>query len=964
MNSNNIGNTFRRIFLLISAVITAAVVLFAGSGGKTASCVSAAAAGLPDAYVRFSELTEPDYSVSTSCTAQITDGVMMITAGKPGGSGKVKGTPYVEFPLIDTGLKVLRYPFVAIRIKSSMRSEGGRVTLNAGFGKTAINGDFTYYSTDDWQTVVVDMSDAIASIKNEADRKGTYQGTVKLMPFGSSAGKSNNGDTAFVESIAFFKTAESAKSFAGLGSSGDNMNDGKWLSGQFEKPGASYRMMKLLYNFDGNYKNVVDKLYNAYGYGGVTTNVTFNAQYLKSDREFSLLDQAFSYCLEDGMTQLWIYDEYQWPSGSAYGMVAEGNPEYEPYGIAMLEESGSGRKIYELPSDYAVIKYATLTSDGKTEPVKFTDRTVDIDRTGKWDLRVWATFDAWIEKETLSPWQKGRPYVNIMSRDAIAKFITLTHEAYKAKLTGSFGSVEAFFTDEPSLFVSNMTNSIHAGGNIPVYLMPWEDSLPDEFMKMHGYSLLEHLGSLYGGDSEEDRVVRVNFQQTVAKLVSENYFGQIAQWCASNGTKGSGHLLLEEKLAYHVVLYGDFMKCMNRTGYAGCDLLQVSPQQLMNSNTYVGSFAAIKLASSSARNMNMSHVMVEFNPEAIADKYFQEDPFGTSFAGAVITRMYGADTFVMLNPQESYNTAQARRLNDCVGRLNVLLENASMNSGIGVYYPIATVQGMVKADTVYDGDVLTVSEGYNEICRDMLKNGFDYNYIDDESILNGTVKDGKLECGRTSYSVIVMAYANAMDPAVADKLTEFENAGGRLIWVDTLPEYSTVKGKTAELLSKTDKYRSGIVSVRGEGGSIDNLLTALSASLSYGYSISADSNVLTSPYARDGRQLIVAVNSGSSDKRVKLTFEDGGGFDVYDLYSGAVSEGKSGDEIIINGYRAVVLVHEGTSEPVAQPTEKPAENTSGGFPAVPVIAGAAAAAAGGVALAVAISKKKRSGGKK
>ncbi len=961
----------RLLWAVMLGTLAALCVILTGSAGngQRVSAEEAAEAAadpkLPEYYICFDGLTDWDCVVNTSAHVKIEDGMLTLTSGKEGASGRVQGSPCVEIKFVKTGLKALRYPYIAIRIKSTVRDLGGKLTCKAGFGKSKVDGTFEYADTDDWQTVVVDMSAAVQQLSDKSDRAGTWQDSVKLYPFGGSAGKVNAGETAVIGSIAFFKTEDSARAFTGIEGGGSDVSSGKWLEEAFKDPGASYRMMKLLYNFDNSYKATVDKLYNGYGYGGITTNVTFNSVYLKSAKEFTLLDDSFKYCLEQGMTQLWLYDEYQWPSGSAYGMVAKDDPQYEPYGLGMIEKKGSGPKVYKPEGGYSVIKYATLTSGGKTVPVRFTDTEVEISESGDWTLKVWATYDAWIEKDSLSQWQKGRPYVNIMNRDAIAKFISLTHEAYKANLTQTFGSVNAFFTDEPSLFVSNMTNPIHAGGSIPVYLVPWEDTLPEVFEQMHGYSVYEHFGSLFGGDSEEDRTVRINYYETVAKMVSENYFGQIARWCEDNGTKGSGHLLLEEKLAYHVVLYGDIMKCLNRTGYPGCDLLHVTPENLMDGGTYIGSFVAIKLASSSARNTDKEHVLVEYNPEAIADSGFKADPFGTSFAGAVITRMYGADTFVMLNPQESYNSVQARKLNECVGRLNVLLEGGKMNSGLGVYYPIAAAQSLVLADTVYDGAVAELSDRYNMLCRGLLKAGYDYNYIDDEAISNGKIVGGALECGRTSYSVIVMAYASAIDPAVLDKLVEFENAGGRLVWVEELPSASTVIGRTDYVKSRVSKYEKDVIKVYPEGGDFGKLTEKLSQILKYGYTVSGDEAVLTSPYERDGKQLIVAVNTSSAKKTVKLDFEDGRGFDVYDLYSGEIRTVSGGEELVLEPYGAFVAVKEGESGPVVEPTEKASsKNGNNSFPVIPVIAVAAGAlAAGGFIAVMNAVNKKRYGGR-
>ena len=722
--------------------------------------------------------------------------------------------------------------------------------------------------------------------------------------------------------------AASADGGTGVGK-GDEMDDDYFRRLDFISPPARFRMMKLLYSFDKNYKVAADMLSNTYGYGGITTNVPFNDRYLKDETEFALLDEAFGYCLSGGLPQLWIYDEYQWPSGSAYGLVTEGNPEYRPEGLAMIRRNGSGKSNFTLPGDYSAIKYAYIETPAGTEPVEFTGRRININAAGGWTLFVFATYDAWVERATLNPWQKGRPYINIMSKGAVEKFVSLTHDHYKRSLTGSFSSVEAFFTDEPSLFVSNMTNPIHTGGELPVYLVPWEASLPDVFRDMHGYELLPAARSLFEGDTVEDKTVRIHFYETVARLVSENYFGTITDWCRANGTVSSGHLLLEEKLAYHVVLYGNFLKCLNRQGMPGCDLLHVSPSALMDPNSYVGSFVAVKLASSSARNTGKEHVMAEFNPAAIGDPEFEKDPYRASLAGAVITRMYGADKFVMLNPQESYNAAQARALNDAVGRLNVLLEGAQMNSGLGVYYPIADAQSLTKADSVYSGERAALSESFNRLCLNLLTAGYDYNYIDDDTVLNAELEGGRLVTGDTFYDAIIMPYVDFLSFDVLEKLDRFEKAGGTVIYAGRIPRHTQDTSRLADFQAITEKYSARLVrfSDTDISGILDILASSLDTRLSLG---EKDGAILVSPYKIGNKQLLVALNI--SDKTKTFTpkfFGDSPETVVYNVETGAVRTVGNGDPLLIAAREPVVLLYETdeTENSGATPEDRPAEKT-------------------------------------
>ncbi len=62
-----------------------------------------------------------------------------------------------------------------------------------------------------------------------------------------------------------------------------------------------------------------------------------------SDEYMSLVEAAVKEASERGMTVI-LYDEAMYPSGSAKGLVVEGNPEYASRGLKMAE-FGSGERI-------------------------------------------------------------------------------------------------------------------------------------------------------------------------------------------------------------------------------------------------------------------------------------------------------------------------------------------------------------------------------------------------------------------------------------------------------------------------------------------------------------------------------------------------------------------------------------------------------------------------------------------
>lgn len=51
-----------------------------------------------------------------------------------------------------------------------------------------------------------------------------------------------------------------------------------------------------------------------------------------------------------------------------------------------------------------------------------------------------------------SPWYNDQTYVDVMNREAVLRFLEITHERYYEVLGEEFGrSIPAIFTDEPQI---------------------------------------------------------------------------------------------------------------------------------------------------------------------------------------------------------------------------------------------------------------------------------------------------------------------------------------------------------------------------------------------------------------------------------------------------------------------------------------------------------------------------------
>ena len=178
---------------------------------------------------------------------------------------------------------------------------------------------------------------------------------------------------------------------------------------------------------------------------------------------------------------LWLYDEYNWPSGSCKGRVPAENPDFES-------------------RQYAVYKNA----DG--------------------------TFD-W--KVVHSP-----GWVDNYSFPAMQRFIQLTHKKYEQRLGPYLGTtVAGIFTDEPS-----HPTPVKLDGK-PDLLFRYFDGAEAEYKAATGRDLRADVQA-YLADKTKDEVWAV-YYGLLGERFRKAYFDPIRAWCDRVGLLSTGHMIAE-----------------------------------------------------------------------------------------------------------------------------------------------------------------------------------------------------------------------------------------------------------------------------------------------------------------------------------------------------------------------------------------------------------------------------------
>ena len=597
----------------------------------------------------------------------------------------------------------------------------------------------------------------------------------------------------------------------------------------FRNPDNQYRayQMQHYWQDEASAAKDLDQL-KQYGLGGFVTNVKWNQDYLKDPDAFKLTDTNLTYGRSLGL-HTWLYDEHTYPSGTARELVVEGHPEYESRGIRQLVLSGEGKgaKELEIPEYTVEVMRAVLypVVDGKADtaggievPVEKDAKVIQTDgMDGNWELRCWVVFPTFPGDKTfnVAGFENPRKYANLLDRDAMKRFVDFTYQGYKDNLSPeSWENIEAFFTDEPSIMVKT-----HDGAkeDDPA-MVAWAAEMPARFEKDHGYPMNETLPSLFGGDSELDKIHRVNFYQTVGNLMSENYFGQSAEWCEANGTKGSGHLLLEENMKYHVPLYGDYMKCTGKMSKSGIDVLDVRPEAYIDSQKNI---MGAKFASSSSRWQNKGGSMCEICPVGSVDVWSQ-DHLRYTMGVASLLYFNGIDHINSYYPISTQTADSSTTFNEYVGRLGYMLDDAHMDAEIGLYYPIETTQAYYYPTSANTYDVLPEvaikDELLTEVAMSLFRNKLDFNFLNDDALSHATVENGKLNINGNTYKVMIVPNAEVLSLKTLKLLEEFQAAGGKLMFMGCLPSLGFSKEETPAVRELAAKFAGDVYEVGTDYG--------------------------------------------------------------------------------------------------------------------------------------------------
>ena len=215
--------------------------------------------------------------------------------------------------------------------------------------------------------------------------------------------------------------------------------------------------------------------------------------YARSGLQYKYMGEEWLNCVDTlcreaeahGM-KVWLYDEYNWPSGTCKGRV---------------------------PNECDDYRYA--------------------------ELAVWRNDDGTFRwRKVVAP----AGWVSVLDEGAMKRFIELTHEVYEKRLAEWFEkkTILGIFTDEPG-----HPTPIRFGSKPLVHFAYWKE-LEDEYRAAAGGDFRKDVEScLLGAGSPK---VWETYCELKGRRFRTNYFDRIDSWCRKMGVLSTGHMIQEHEV--------------------------------------------------------------------------------------------------------------------------------------------------------------------------------------------------------------------------------------------------------------------------------------------------------------------------------------------------------------------------------------------------------------------------------
>ena len=494
---------------------------------------------------------------------------------------------------------------------------------------------------------------------------------------------------------------------------------------------------------------------------------------------------------------IWIFDEWGYPSGTAGGLVAE-DPQHrsKKLHVAVDYTLGPGERAeFILPERlvsagaFPLNKYSFYAPAGHCVPIagkpgdkiSYTagdtdDRVVCV----TWESLSFITHAARENRD--DDYSLGT--IDLLSAAAAKRFTEVMHDRYYERMSEHFGgTIKGFFYDEPEL----------------CYHYPWTPGLEKTFREKKGYDLLPDLPLLmvYAGNSYMPgwaegypllmKLTR-DYRDVWTDAVAENFYGVLRDWCHAHGVLSTGHQDMDNHTETLSSVSGDFFKNSKYNDHPGIDVIW-DHVELGNFNDFPRFAGSCKRLYGCERAISetFAEMGLGFYPDRMRFDLEQQIVRGVDEFVLMISLLEPAEkTNNCFTPGDMILERFGPEINTHVGRAAQLCNAGMSGANAALYLPMDDIY--IQTQKRRDGHIKNSKLSWESVDRAAQILSYmpcDFIYIWDDPLCSLPLGKGGLRSpyGSLIDTIIIPPYT-APSQLASPRLAEFVRQGGRVVTLE------------------------------------------------------------------------------------------------------------------------------------------------------------------------------------
>ncbi len=508
-------------------------------------------------------------------------------------------------------------------------------------------------------------------------------------------------------------------------------------------------------------------------------------------------------CAEEGEKlglEAWLYDEDRWPSGLAGGLVTE-NPKFrqkllrltisEPKDYAPLEGAVAAW-FCRLENDYDVFELEKIN-----EPLRALTPAEVKAKQGKKVI----SFN--VELAANNSFFNGYTNLDCLSLEATQEFIRVTHQAYKEHCGHHFGkAIKGIFTDEPNRGPALSGFGIN-GTRDGMNVLPWTEGIFEKFSTQFKYQVEENLPALFlrlGGAPVSQ--VKWHYLELLQQLFLNHFAKPCYDFCEQNNLLLTGHVLHENNLACQTSSHGSVQRFYVLMHAPGVDVLTSISRE----------FVIVKQLASGARQNGQKWLLSELYGVTGWHLDFEGHKWLGDWQAlyGINLRCHHLSWYTMAGeakrdyPASILHQSAWYKDYDYVesyyARFGAFMQQGEACCDVLVLTSVESVwtriyPGAIDFMTATDPGIKKLNEVYAEVFELFAGNQIDFDYGDEAQlaqrgkVIVGPGQESQLELGKAQYRVVVVAGLETIRSTTLTLLTQFQQAGGKVIFAGVEPSY-------------------------------------------------------------------------------------------------------------------------------------------------------------------------------